>query len=129
MSTNTQLDETLQAWADIVIRNWEEKIHRLKVYDSYQLLNSFTQHVVLNANGNPERVEFTFNYYGKFADMGVGNGVSLEYIGSGKRRPKQWYSKTFFAEVKKLGELLAEKYALKAALVIVNGVEGNSIKE
>lgn len=126
MSENTQLSETVLAWADIVIRNWEEKIHKLHVTDSYQLLNSFQHHVVLNANGDPLLVEFAFNFYGKFADMGVGKGTNLVEQGNGLRKVKPWYSKTFFSEVKKLGEILAEKYARNAALIIVENIDDNS---
>lgn len=127
MSENTNIDETVVAWAEIVIRIWEEKIYQLKVTDTYALLNSFAQHVVLNANGDPIMVEFAFNYYGKFADMSVGKGTSYGEVGNSRRKVKPWYSKTFFNQVRILGEILSEKYARKAALLIVENIDDNSL--
>ncbi|MDA3906514.1 MAG: hypothetical protein PF484_10610 [Bacteroidales bacterium] len=122
---------TMQAWADIVIDIWEDKTEALGINDSYQLLDSFMNTVVVDANGNPEKIEFAFNYYGKFVDMGVGGNISISDIGSAvtsKRRPKAWYSKTFFSQVKKLGEILASKYAKRAALIIIENTDDNALK-
>jgi hypothetical protein len=122
---------TMQAWADIVIDIWEDKTEALGINDSYQLLDSFMNTVVVDANGNPEKIEFAFNYYGKFVDMGVGGNISISDIGSAvtsKRRPKAWYSKTFFSQVKKLGEILASKYAKRAALIIIENIDDNALK-
>jgi hypothetical protein len=33
--------------------------------------------VQTQANGNPELIIFTFEYFGKFVDMGVGRGVKI----------------------------------------------------
>ncbi|MBN2747359.1 MAG: hypothetical protein JXR34_11595 [Bacteroidales bacterium] len=131
---NTQQTDfglTLQAWADIVIHIWEEKTEKLKINYSYQLLDSFMNHVIINANGDPKRVEFAFNYYGKFVDMGVGGNISLDDVGNfatTTRRPKQWYSKTFFSQVIRLGEILAQKYAKRAALLIIENTDDNALR-
>jgi hypothetical protein len=127
---NTNVNLTVQAWADIVIQIWLDKIEQLKIQYSYQLADSFANHVISHANGNVQRIEFAFNYYGKFVDMGVGKGVSLEEVStpSNTRKPKPWYSRTFYAEVQKLGRLLAEKYARKGVLVIVENIDDNALK-
>jgi hypothetical protein len=125
---NTDLNITLQAWADIVIQIWLDKIEKLHVNYSYQLADSFVNHVISHANGDARMVEFAFNYYGKFVDMGVGRGVSLEDVQQpgNIRRPKPWYSKTFFAEVQKLKVIFAEKYARKAVILIIENIDDNA---
>ena len=129
MAENTDLKLTIEAWAEIVIKTWLQKIIRLNINYSHALYNSFVHHVITNANGNPERIEFAFNYYGKFVDMGVGNGIKLQdsqafaAAGLNKRHAKQWYSKTFYAQLQILKELLAEKYATKASQVILINLE------
>lgn len=127
---NLNVNLTVQAWADIVIQIWLDKIEQLRIQYSYQLADSFANHVISHANGDVQRIEFAFNYYGKFVDMGVGKGTTLEDVSSpdNKRRPKPWYSRTFYAEVQKLGRLLAEKYARKGVLVIVENIDDNALK-
>lgn len=128
MADNTDLNLTLQAWADIVIQIWLDKIEKLRIYYTYQLADSFVNHIISHANGDVRRIEFAFNYYGKFVDMGVGRGVSLEDVQDpgNRRRPKPWYSKTFFSEVQKLRYLFAEKYARKAVIAIIENVDDNA---
>ena len=127
---NLNVNLTVQAWADIVIQIWLDKIERLRIQYSYQLADSFVNHVISHSNGDVQRIEFAFNYYGKFVDMGVGKGVSLEDVSSPdvRRKPKPWYSRTFYAEVQKLAKLLAEKYARKGVLVIVENIDDNALK-
>lgn len=122
MAVNTDIGTTAEAWAEIVIKKWEDNIMRLGIYDSKELLKSFQMNVTREANGAPNLIEFAFLYYGKFADMGVGNGVKAgEYSGT-NRKPKMWYSKTFFSQVKRLGDILGEKYAEKGKLAIVENL-------
>lgn len=127
MSDNTNIVETYQAWADIVIDNWEQKVHALGISYSYDLVESFKNEVISEANGDAARIEFTFNYYGKFVDMGVGRGVSLEEASQTwhRRKKKPWYSKVFFSEIKKLTDIVAEKYARKGAMMIVENMADN----
>lgn len=106
------------AWADITIQRWESKIVKLNIVETSALLKSFTSHVSQDAKGNPEKIIFTFLYYGIFPDMGVGKGVSYGQVGDSNRKAKPWYSRQFTAEVHKLAELMAEKYGQKALDVI-----------
>lgn len=127
---NLNLNLTVQAWADIVIRIWLDKIEQLRINYTYQLADSFVNHIISHANGNVQKIEFAFNYYGKFVDMGVGKGVTLEDVRSGdtSRKPKPWYSRTFYAEVQKLARLMAEKYARKGVLTIIENIDDNALK-
>lgn len=128
MNNNTNITETLKAWADIVIDNWEQKIYALDVNYSYDLIESFKNEVISQANGDVAKIEFTFLYYGKFVDMGVGRGVPLSEAGETwhRRKKKPWYSKVFFSEIKKLSVIVSEKYARKGVLMIVENVGDNT---
>ena len=135
MAENIDTAITVEAWANITIKEWIKKIEELKigqsvnykgetVYSTGQLVRSFAHHIHLNANGIPEYIKFAFEYYGRFVDWGVGKGVSIEnLIKYGDRittrRPKPWFSPVFSYHVKRLTEIMAEKYAAKAAKVIV----------
>lgn len=122
MAENLNLGLTVEAWANIVIERWETKLQRLNIRHTGKLADSFHQHVVTQANGNPELIVFTFEYYGKFVDMGVGRGVTIEQVASSNRRPKPWYSKQFFSQIEKLKDILAEKYGQKAQFEIITQV-------
>ncbi len=130
MDDNLNISLTVQAWADIVLERWLNKIDSLQVHDNYLLANSFMHEVIGNAGGDPMRIEFMFNYYGKFVDMGVGKGITLDDIGqvSSKRRPKRWYSPVFMAEVSKLASLLSQKYARLGAVTIVENIDDNALR-
>jgi len=129
MAENLDLKLTAEAWAKIVIERWERKILRLKIgqygnNSTHELAKSFTHHVITNADGNPEQIEFTFNYYGKFVDMGVGNGVKY---GEPGRKAKAWYSKTFFSQIEQFKIIWSEKYGLKAQMTIIDTIQNTTI--
>ncbi len=138
MTENTDLNITVDAWADIVIDNWLDRISKLGIGYSSVLEQGIDVQVSKSSN-LPSKVEFTFPYYGKFVDMGVGKGVKLEDVKSGgsdyragvgghRRKPKGWYSKVFYSEVAKLTGILAEKYGKLGALTIVENVDDNALR-
>lgn len=131
MAENTNLLLTADAWAEFTIEKWQDKIRKLGVIDQHDLIDSFEHEVVANAGGDISRIEFAFLYYGKFSDMGVGKGVKLDDVGSDytSRRPRQWYSPVFYSQYKRLVEILAQKYARKAALAIVENIQDNSLTQ
>lgn len=126
MADQTNMNLTIEAWAEIVIDKWETMIGRLRIGHTSTLINSFTHHVVTQANGDPERIEFVFEYYGRFVDMGVGRGVTIGEVEFSDRKRKPWYSKTFFSQVKKLGEIISVKYSEKAKAIIVENIDTGS---
>ncbi len=123
------LGPTVQAWADIVIKEWDKKAVALRIGSTGALVRSFVNHVLWNAGGDMQKVEFVFEYYGKFVDMGVGRGVNLgnrdARIGAGltSRRPKPWFTATFYKEVAKLRYILSERTAGNIQLMIVRNIE------
>lgn len=121
MAENTNIGITVDAWAKIVIERWETKIQALKIGHTGNLAKNFTMHVFTQANGDPQKIEFAFEYYGKFVDMGVGRGIPLGKVESvnNYRKRKPWYSPVFFGQVKEFARILAEKYGIKGQLNIV----------
>lgn len=128
MANNLELDETVNAWAKIVLDIWEDKIMHFGAHNTFSLINSLYVHVQTAANGNPELVQFFFNFYGKFVDMGVGGGVPIDQVSYSKRKSKPWYSKVFYSQVLILNRILAEKYAHKGSLSIVENVNDNALR-
>lgn len=104
----------ITAWAANVVRTWVQKMETLGIGDTGTLIRSFVHHVYWAADGNLEKIEFTFEYYGKFTEWGVGNGIDLHnrdiMVRSGRtqRRRKPWCSPVFFAEVDRLRETVTE---------------------
>ncbi len=140
MAENTNLNITIDAWADIVIDNWLDKITKLNIGYHFDLERELAVSIRQNPGGLPSVVEFSFPFYGKMVDMGVGKGVKLEDVRSGakdyssgegghRRRPKKWYSKTFYSEVQKLTAILAEKYGKMGALAIVENIDDNALRQ
>lgn len=115
--------ETIEAWADFVIERWELDIIRLRITNTKQLINSFNCTIITQSNGDISLIIFAYEHYGKFVDIGVGNGVKYQDVKNSNRRPKLWYNKTFFGQVKKLGEILQEKYGEEAKVTIIETLQ------
>lgn len=120
--------ETFEAWANITMEIWQDRMMKYQVRDSGALFSSLKQHVNAQANGSSDRIDFFFLYYGIFVDMGVGGefkrgnsgDTGYDYgLSSPKRQAKPWYSKAFYGQVKRLGEIVAEKYGDAASQQIV----------
>ena len=125
MADNLELNETVEAWCNIVKRIWEDKIAKYRAYDSQSLVNSLMFHVINSADGNPALVNFFFNYYGRFVDLGVGKGVPAGSTSiTTTRVAKPWYSRAFYSQVMRLSQIYAEKYSQKAAFAIVQNLDG-----
>ena len=120
--------ETVEAWAEITIKNWLENIKKENIGDTGKLAKSFVEHVVSGSGGDVGLVEFTFAYYGKMVDMGVGKGTTLALRGDKTaiklqgRHAKKWFSKELWHQVQRLRELLAEKYGheMKTSILELN---------
>ena len=105
-------EETLRAWAEIVIKIWRDKISDMHIWDTGTLYNSFRYELVRGAGDSIERIEFAYELYGYFVDMGVGRDVYVGNPGNVDtiRKRKEWYSRVFFGQVMKLKEIIKEKY-------------------
>jgi len=126
MTENTNTKLTVKAWADITIKEWVKKAAALNISPGDPLnAERFVHHIITSSNGNPEKIQFIYEYYLNFIDWGVGKGVTLEHrdilvsTGITKRRTKKWFTDVFYTQVKILTHIMAEKYALKSAHVLI----------
>jgi hypothetical protein len=101
------INVTIAAWADIVLKIWRQKITEMRVYDSGELYKSLRYELLRNSGNDIDKIEFVYNYYGMFHDRGTINIPQRE-----------WKGKVFYAQVMRLKEILSEKYVE----TIVNGV-------
>ena len=78
-STQSKLSEReiAEAWAKITIQLWRKNLNRMKIgqNSSGDLNQSFKFKVISGSRGNVDRIEFGFNYYGKF--LGINNAQML----------------------------------------------------
>lgn len=131
MSNEVSIIQTVEAWAEIVIKEWIKKAKALNIPER-EMLRSFTNHVISNSNNDPRRVVFLFNYYVKMVDMGVGSGVklgerdSLIAAGLTKRKPQDFFYGTFYKQLAVLRHLLEEKHALNIERLVVLNLEKKS---
>lgn len=129
MAENSNLTLTIEAWADIVIKEWMKKIKALEIIDTSQLLNSFRHTIHTAADGDPRYILFAYEHYGKMIEYGVGNGVTLENrpeksaAGLTKRKPKRWFSEVLKNELAVLRNLLLEKHALKVDRLFIENLD------
>lgn len=122
MSQDQLLD--YDKFAAYTIERWRERMKKVKVRGTGELYRSFAHHVYLDANGDLQKIEYTFHFYGWYVDAGVGrgyshgNGGNLEFLSDWKtgkhRRPKPWYNKIWYGQFRKLLHLLAEELGEKA---------------
>jgi len=132
MAVNTNISLTVEAWADIVIKEWIKKVEALKIGNTGLLINSFTNTIYTAANGDPGRIVFAFEWYGKMVDYGVGRYVTLAdrdgMIAGGMttRRPKPFFTDTFYKQLEVLRHLMEEKYAYKTESLVVRNFSDNA---
>lgn len=111
-------------WARIAIERLQAALEKKKIGVTGELFNSFKRELE-NAGGDVGAVIIKFLMYGRFVDMGVGNGLKAYERKTNKanlvgarayganvsyksRQPKRWYSKTKAAETWRLQELLIQ---------------------
>lgn len=142
-STLRPNEAAYEAWAEMLIKRWADKINSLGITDSGALLQSFRQTVKWEHHSvDGEKVEFVrrilfeFEYYGKMVDYGLGRGTDPQdrFEGgrdenSNPRKRKEWIVEPFIAMRKLLPERIkqdAARYAkalLKRKFMEVNSVE------
>jgi len=130
MQTNTTLSQTVEAWAEIVVKEWLAKARAMNVHDGF-LLNSFLSHVISNSNGDPARVKFAFEWYGNMVNWGLGKGVSvgnketMQNSGLTRRREKPFISDVFYKQLNVLRHILEQKQAMQMENFIVTNTSKN----
>lgn len=123
------INQTISAWADIVLEKWHNKLTELKVYDQGYLYDSLLYDLLRNAGEDIQKIEFSFKLYGIYVDMGVGREIHKGNSGdlgfTPARQPKEWFSKKFYGQVMKLKELLIDRYGKSIAYNLMNTMTEN----
>ena len=115
----------MRVFMDIVRQRLQRAILREKIGHEGDLSDSIQSKAWQKSGSLGGQV--SFNYYGKFVDMGVGNGVTLSEASSGisltssrrgrgrRRRAKKWYSTTIAHERGQLAKIMAAAQATDLA--------------
>jgi hypothetical protein len=120
-------------WARYTLERWSDNLQKLGIGATGELERSFRQFVEVNSEGDLQKIELLYAYYGLFVDMGVGKGTKNGDQGrnsderrlmgkqrGNQRKPKKWVNKTTHGQVLKLGELLADNAGQRAGYILVN---------
>lgn len=119
--------QLIEDWARYTAERLQKSLIKKKVGGTGALSYSILYQLMSLAGGEIGSVKHEFNYYGKFVDMGVGRGQKIESVKtngdiislmSQSRKPKKWFSKTYYAEVLELQDLLRIKYGEQGANII-----------
>lgn len=133
----------VDGWARITIELWKKELRKKKIGITGDLANSF-QREIKRQGAEIAEVMLKFKMYGRFVDMGVGNGVKAYERGTNRansvanrrygtnlassgRKSKLWLNKIKTAQAYRLGELLGEK-ASQTLIKDFNNTNNISIK-
>lgn len=137
----------IEAWEKMMVTIWREKIMRLHVIDTTQLHNDITGNVT-SSGSELKTIQHKFMEYGIYQDCGTGrgytkdNGGNLDFLDlnlrnkeyvhkqkSGKvttgelRKPREWFSRAYFASVMVLKEQMAYMYGEEFCGLLVDKIE------
>ena len=127
--------EIAEAWLPIAIESLQEAMDKKGINSTRKkLFNSIVGNLIRGADGDVEKIIIRFAFYGRFVDMGVGNGVPIggkKDLGGGfesvinekgglriKRKAKMWYSKTKTHEIERLSTLMLRHLNVSTISVI-----------
>lgn len=126
-----------EAWAEMMVTIWREKIERLHVIDTYSLHQQIKDNVVTSSD-SVSTIQHKFLEYGIYQDLGVGNGYSkdnganleilnpvyrAEHNMGEPRKPRVWFSRSYFASVMVLKEQMAYMYGEEFCGLLVDKIE------
>lgn len=121
-------DDQISLWGKFAARKLIKSLTQMGIKDSGGLQRSI-EHQIFLAKGDVTVAMFKFYKYGRFVDMGTGRGIARGAEGTAafakyrysskdllhptgqlmkavKRKPKAWYSRTMYREIKILSEKL-----------------------
>lgn len=127
--TGGNFTESVDAWSDITMKVLFQRMDVLGFgSDAGQLRNSLQNGRMKVSDKGNERynLAFSFNLYGRFVDMGVGRGFSRNNSGDvhSGRKPKEWLSGYWWAQLQRLKEIMHEKYSSSTTSVIMDELSG-----
>lgn len=110
-----------------MIKIWREQIALLGVVDTGALYRS-TVAVSMTADGKFTSVSLAqkFNFYGLYADYGVGSNTPRGNPGDlgrdNKRKRRRWFSRKYFASVMNIREFFADNLGKDLADTVSNAL-------
>lgn len=126
-----------EAWAEMMVTIWREKIERLHVINTYSLHQQIRDNVI-SSTDSVSTIQHKFLKYGIYQDMGVGNGYkkgnggNLEILDptyraehnlGPMRKPREWFSRPYFASIMVLKEQMAYMYGEEFCGLLVDKIE------
>lgn len=146
-ATDEDRRKYMDAWEKMMVTIWKEKILRLRVVDTTQLHNDITGNIA-SSGSSLSSIQHKFMEYGIYQDCGTGrgyakdNGGNLDFLDStfrkkeyahkqksGKvtlgepRKPREWFSRAYFASVMVLKEQMAYMYGEEFCGMLVDKIE------
>lgn len=117
-----ELKGVIDSWSRIFVVKLQDELKKKKIVDTGALLRSIKKQLLQSSDGI-HGVIVRFHMYGRFVDMGVGNGLkayerkfnkpnmdsvkrygsNLDYV---SRKPRRWFNKRKMAEIYRLREIL-----------------------
>ncbi len=144
----------MNAWSEMMVNIWREKIERLHVIDTYTLHRQITENVA--GSTDFATIQHKFMEYGIYQDCGTGVGYKrgnqgyLEvldyryreenrldiprkrgpgwgggYTSGETRYPREWFSRPYYASVMVLKEQMAYMYSEEFCGLIVDAIQYN----
>lgn len=116
----------VEGWAKTMVDIWHDRIAKVHAIDTYNLFNSVSE-VELTADNNFDvlRLVHEFLLYGFYVDIGVGREFGGERVGNQLarevvRKPKPWFSSSYYASVMAMKEFLSKNYGDEFVMMISN---------
>lgn len=126
-----------EAWSKMMLEIWREKILRLEIIDTQSLYKDMEEQVI-TAGEDMATIRHKFLQYGIYQDLGVGRGYEKDNGGNllildpryreGRnmgepRKPREWFSRPYYASVMVLREQMAYMYAEEFCSMITTAIE------
>jgi hypothetical protein len=116
------IEHELREWAAMVDDNLRTQLSQKDIGITESMRRSLAYRILAASGSHKGQYQLIFHEYGRFVDMGAGrNGKGLQSErnkreainrATGKnRRPKKWYSKTFYGSLTSLINRLVRNYS------------------
>ncbi len=121
-------NEYADAWAQMMLTIWSEKMTALDVNDTSALQQSLKTEVIRQSGRDVSKINHFFNYYGIYVAKGVGKGYKRGNGGdltfTPKRVAKPWFSGKYWYSKNKLLSKMMESTGNNYLISISNILTG-----
>lgn len=125
----------VEGWSKTMVDIWHDRISKVHAIDTYNLFNSVSEvNISADANFDTMRLIHEFALYGIYVDIGTGKEFGGEryeentFTGEKRgqlvrevnRKPKPWFSASYYASVMAMKEFLAKSYGDEFVLMFTD---------